>query len=220
MRKKGFNIFIILSLILHTALFGLFLLPGFSSKPKQVSTVYEVDIVAGPGMPGMSGAKQRQMASRPDNAKVRGFGEISKDSLSGEKQPLLSSPDLEDLPEQPSGERRQASEQNTLTGSDSSGSSAYGRAVRGGGAWTGVVQARFRQVWQIPEGVPINPNLQATYSIRVSRSGDIIGVKLRMSSGNKPYDRSVEMALGRVKLPPPSDDREEWIFTFVPPYGN
>jgi len=220
MRIKGFNLFIILSLMLHTALFGLFLLPGFSSKPRQASTVYEVDIVASPGMPGMSGVRSKQGASRPESPKVSGFGKISKDSLSGEKQALISSPDLEDLPEQPSAERRQASEQNTQTGSDSSGSSATSGYSRGGGVWAGVVKARFEQVWKIPEGVPISSDLKATYYIRVSRSGEIIDKRLIVSSGNKPYDRSVEMALGRVKLPPPPEGRYEWTFSFVPPYGN
>lgn len=219
MRNKGFKIFIIISLMLHTMLFGLFLLPGFSSKPKPVSVVYEVDIVAGPGMQGMSGPRSNRAAARINNPKVEGFSEISKDSLSGEKEPLLSSPDLDTLPEQPSGERRQASGKNSQTdGNESSSSSSSRGSVRGGGAWVGVVVNRVSDAWQIPKGVPINQNLKVTYTITISRSGDIIGIKLRVPSGNKPYDRSVELALGRVKLPPPPAGLEELTFTFVPPY--
>jgi TonB family protein len=75
-------------------------------------------------------------------------------------------------------------------------------------------------VWQIPEGVTISPNLKATYDIRISRSGDIISKKLVVSSGNRPYDRSVEIALSRIKLPPPPGGKDVWTLTFVPPYGN
>jgi len=87
-------------------------------------------------------------------------------------------------------------------------------------SWLDNFQMRFHQVWQIPKDVPKNPHLQATYSIKISSSGEIISKKLIISSGNKSFDQSVELALEKIKLTPPPDGREEWIFTFVPPYGN
>lgn len=216
MRK--FHVFLAISLLLHIGLFAVFLLPDFSSKPNTVPVVYEVDIV--PGIPGasVSGGAFRKFSMPASAPKIKDFGEISRDVPVDDGLSELPSPDLDSEPS-----RSSSSAQRGLTDrqgdDDSSGGSAYGEVARRE-AWIGIVMTRFRNVWQIPEGVPIKSNLQATYTIRISASGDIISRKLLVSSGNRPYDRSVEIALSRIKLPPPPGGRYEWTLSFVPPYGN
>jgi hypothetical protein len=216
MRK--FHVFLAISLLLHIGLFVVLVLPDFSSRPKTAPIVYEVDIV--PGVPGasVSGGKYRNFSMPSSVPKIKDFGEISRDVPVNESQSELPSPDLDSEPSRSSGSEQPGRVDRQEDG-DSSGGSAYGEVARKE-AWIGIVMARFKNVWQIPEGVPIRNNLQATYTIRISASGDIISKKLLVSSGNRPYDRSVEIALSRIKLPPPPGGRYEWTLSFVPPYSN
>ncbi len=216
MRK--FHVFLAISLLLHIGLFAVVLMPDFSSRPKTAPVVYEVDIV--PGVPGasVSGGAFRNFSMPSSAPKIKDFGEISRDVPVNDGLSRLPSPDLDSKPSRSSGSE-QPGQLDRHGENDSSGGSAYGEVARKE-AWIGIVMARFKNVWQIPEGVPISPNLQATYNIRISASGDIISKKLLVSSGNRPYDRSVEIALSRIKLPPPPGGRYEWTLSFVPPYGN
>jgi TonB family protein len=216
MRK--FHVFLAISLLLHIGLFAALVLPDFTSRPKTAPIVYEVDIV--PGVPGtsVSGGKYRNFSMPSSAPKIKDFGEISRDVPVSDGQSELPSPDLDSEPSRSSG-AEQPGQLDRQGDSDSSGGSAYGEVARKE-AWIGIVMARFKNVWQIPEGVPIRSNLQATYTIRISSSGDIISRKLLVSSGNRPFDRSVEIALSRIKLPPPPGGRYEWTLSFVPPYGN
>ncbi|HEY9161725.1 MAG TPA: TonB C-terminal domain-containing protein [Desulfomonilia bacterium] len=216
MRK--FHVFLAISLLLHIGLFAAVLVPDFSSKPKTVPVVYEVDIV--PGVPGasVSGGAYRSFSMPTSVPKIKDFGEISRDVPVNDGPSRLPSPDLDSEPARSSGSA-QSGQYDRHGDDDSTGGSAYGEVARKD-AWIGIVMARFRNVWQIPEGVPIRPDLQATYTIRISSTGDIISRKLLVSSGNRPYDRSVEIALSRIKLPPPPGGRYEWTLSFVPPYSN
>jgi hypothetical protein len=216
MRK--FHVFLTISILLHIGLFAAVLLPDFSSRPKTAPVVYEVDIV--PGIPGasVSGGAFRKFSLPSTTPKINDFGEISRDVPVNDSLSRLPSPDLDSEPSR-SSSSAQPGQHDRDGDDDSSGGSAYGEVARKE-AWIGIVMARFRNVWQIPEGVPIKPNLQATYIIRISTSGDIISRKLLFSSGNRPYDRSVEIALSRIKLPPPPGGRYEWTLSFVPPYSN
>lgn len=214
MRK--FHVFVAISLLLHIGLFAVLLLPDFSSDAKPVPVVYEVDIVPGPPGAAFSGSNLRNFsapASVPRN--VADFSEISKDMPADNGPSELPEPDLDSE----SSDSYETPRQGRQGSGDSSGGSAYGEVARNE-AWAGIVMARFKQVWQIPEGVPIKPNLQATFSIRISRSGDVTDKRLIVSSGNRPYDRSVEIALSRIKLPPPPGGKDVWTLTFIPPHGN
>lgn len=213
-----FHVFLAISLLLHIGLFAAFVLPDFSSRPKTAPVVYEVDIV--PGIPGasVSGGAFRKFSLPTSAPKINEFGEISRDAPVNDGLSELPNPDLDSEPSQ-SSSSSQSGQQDRQGDGDSSGGSAYGEVSRNQ-AWAGIVMARFKQVWRIPAGVPIRPDLKATYTIRISKSGDIIDKKLFASSGNRPYDRSVEIALSRIKLPPPPGGKEVWMLTFVPPYGN
>jgi hypothetical protein len=216
MRK--FHVFLAISLLLHIGLFAALVLPDFSSRPKTAPVVYEVDIV--PGVPGasVSGGKYRNFSMPSSAPKIKDFGEISRDVPVSDGQSELPSPDLDSEPSRSSG-AEQPGQLDRQGDSDSSGGSAYGEVARKE-AWVGIVQSRFSSVWKIPEGVPIRPDLKATFEIRISQSGEIISKRLLVSSGNRPYDRSVEIALSRIKLPPPPGNKYIWPLTFVPPYSN
>ncbi len=215
---RRFHVFIAISLLLHIGFFAGVILPDFSSKAKAVPVVYEVDIVPGPPGASVSGGSFKNFAVPSPVPKIRDFGEISKDVPANENLSRLPEPDLDSEPARPSPSPQQG-RQNRQGNVETSGESGYGEVARNQ-AWAGIVIARFRQVWQIPEGVTISPDLKATYDIRISRSGDIISKKLVVSSGNRPYDRSVEIALSRIKLPPPPGGEYIGSLTFVPPYGN
>jgi TonB family protein len=86
--------------------------------------------------------------------------------------------------------------------------------------WVNIVGMRFKHVWQMPQDQRISPEMEVTYTIKISQSGEIISKKMIISSGNKAFDLSVEDALNRIKLPPPPGGRYEWTLSFVPPYGN
>jgi TonB family protein len=216
MRK--FHVFLGISLLLHIGFFAAVIIPDFSSRPNTAPVVYEVDIV--PGVPGasVSGGTYRNFAVPSSVPKINDFGEISRDVPVKDGPSELPSPDLDSEPSRSSGSEQPGQVDRHGEG-DSSGGSAYGEVARKE-AWIGIVMARFKNVWQIPEGVPVRPNLQVTYTIRISASGDIISKKLLVSSGNRPFDRSVEIALSRIKLPPPPGGRYEWTLSFVPPYSN
>jgi TonB family protein len=87
-------------------------------------------------------------------------------------------------------------------------------------SWANIAMVRFKQVWQIPQDHRISPDMNVTYTIKISQSGEIISKKMLVSSGNKAYDRSVETALNNIKLPPAPDGKYEWTITFFPPYSN
>jgi hypothetical protein len=214
---RRFHVFMAISLLLHTGLFAALALPGFSSRAKAVPIVYEVDIVSGP--PGAAAVGGLKKYSPPSTVpRIKDFGEISKDLPLKDSFSRLPEPDIDSESERPPASAHQG-QQDRQGHTDASGGSRNGSISREE-AWAGIVQMRFRQVWQLPEGVPISPNLQATYTIKISGAGDIVYKKLLMSSGNRPFDRSVETALSRIKLPPPPGGKNEWTLTFVPPYSN
>jgi TonB family protein len=216
---RRFHVFLAISLLLHIGLFAAVALPGFSPKGKTVSVVTEVDLVSGPPSGAVSGGGLKNLAMPSPVPKIRDFGEISKDVPVNERLSKLPEPDLDSEPASPSTSPQQG-HQSRQGNADSSGGNAYGEVARNV-IWKGIVIRKFQEVWQIPEGVPISPNLQAMYRIGLSRSGNIISIKLMGSSGNRPYDRSVEIALDKIKqVPPPPGGKDDWIFIFVPPYGN
>ena len=212
---RRFHVFLAISLLLHIGLFAALALPGFSPKGKIVSVVTEVDLVSGPPGNAVLGRGLKNFSPPSSVPRMKDFGEISRDLPVKDSFSKLPEPDLDSEPARPSASTQQGRQGYAET----SGSSGYGEIARNE-AWAGIVQTRFKQVWQLPEGVPISPNLQATYTIKISRAGDIVYKKLLMSSGNRPFDRSVETALSRIKLPPPPGGKDEWTLTFVPPYGN
>ena len=215
---RRFHVFFAISLLLHIGLFAAVALPGFASKAKAVPVVYEVDIVSGPPGAAILGGGPKKYSPPSSVPKIKDFGEISKDLPLKDNFNKMPEPDLESEPARASASTQQE-QQNRQGHNEASGGRGYGENARNE-AWAGIVQTRFKQVWQLPEGVPISPNLQATYTIKISGAGDIVYKKLLMSSGNRPFDRSVETALSRIKLPPPPGGKNEWTLTFVPPYGN
>ena len=93
--------------------------------------------------------------------------------------------------------------------------------------WKLQVKAMVNGIWKAPPEIPLaEMTLKTTYLLRVSRDGDLLGKRLLVSSGNSPFDRSIEMALSNVrKLPPPplilitDHDSAEVTMSFSPPRG-
>lgn len=224
---KHLPLFVILSLVLHIALFGV-IMTGLSKRSRPAYEVYEVAIVSSPTPHQGSEAPGRPVSS-PEAATVAGFGKISKEAVK-EKSPSFKPIDLESkrMGSKSKAVQPPGPEVSSSPWAAEEGTSAAGRAEAIGEAvkmqvWVTNVIARFRDVWRPPQGVPLKKDLQATLNIRVSRTGEILSSQVLVSSRNMPYDKSVEFALNKIKrLPiPPIGDKpyEDFQITFVPPSG-
>jgi outer membrane biosynthesis protein TonB len=95
------------------------------------------------------------------------------------------------------------------------------------GLWKGQVKALVDRVWRTPpEIASMDMSLKTTYILRISRGGDLLDRKLLISSGNTPFDRSIQLALNGLKrLPQPpavlvgGQDSVEVTMSFTPPKG-
>lgn len=223
---KHLPLFVILSLVLHLALFGI-IMTGLSKRSRPAYEVYEVAIVSSPVSSG-SEAPSRP-SSAPVTEPVAGFGKITKETVK-EKSPSFKPIDLESkrMGSKSKVAQSQVPEASPSPWATEEGTAAAGRAEAIGEAvkmqvWVTNVIARFRDVWRPPQGVPLKKDLQATLNIRVSRTGEILSSQVLVSSRNMPYDKSVEFALNKIKrLPvPPIGEKpyEDFQITFVPPSG-
>ena len=223
---KSLKVYIILSLLLHVTFFGAIIFSA-SRKPRPAYDIYEVSIVAAPA-PGYQ-AQSRSVEPRPQvpSRAVKSFENIAKAQAVKDKAPSFKPIDLESdsgrskaTPPQVEEEREdQISSAGTYPGT---GTSA-GQRVRVN-MWVAEVQAAFRSIWQAPYGVPIRKDLKASFTIKVARNGEILSKRLLLGSGNALYDKSVELALNKIrKLPPPpigGDAAADYTITFIPPAGS
>lgn len=221
---KSLRLYIALSLSLHVAFFGAIIFNA-SRKPRPAYDIYEVSIIAAPG-PVMQSQGVKPKPRTPLTS-VKGFQEIGKAQAIKDKAPSFKPIDLE----KPSASRSkpspppdtEMSEDQNATGAYPATGPSMGERVKVS-MWVAEVQATFRSVWQAPYGVPIKKDLKASFTIRVARSGEIISKQLLLGSGNALYDKSVELALSKIrKLPPPPIGGEaaaDYTITFIPPAGS
>lgn len=95
------------------------------------------------------------------------------------------------------------------------------------GLWKSQVKALVDRVWKTPPEIAyVDMSLKTTYILRISRGGDLMDRRLLISSGNSPFDRSIQMALGSIRrLPQPplvllgNQGSVEVTMSFTPPKG-
>jgi hypothetical protein len=93
--------------------------------------------------------------------------------------------------------------------------------------WTSQVRFLVERVWKSPPEIAyMDKSLKTTYLLRIARSGELMDRRLLISSGNTPFDRSIQMALNSLKkLPQPpltlvgGRDSAEVTISFNPPKG-
>lgn len=85
------------------------------------------------------------------------------------------------------------------------GPGRLGNATNEQAQWTSRVQALAWRYWTPPSGITLDDDtLKTTITLQVSKNGDLMSSSIVLSSGNKPYDRTVLLALSSLKrLPPP-----------------
>ncbi|HVN71622.1 MAG TPA: cell envelope integrity protein TolA [Desulfomonilia bacterium] len=187
----------------------------FSGKKPDISDVYEVSIV--PGVPA-SGEAASKSASTPETKKFI-FNKKSEHASLGEvkKEKSLKEGPLKLTPSEIKRETPEESGPDT-TGASSlvkpPAQSAIGTGTAhgtGGGSssevalWKMKVDSMVHSLWKAPPEIDtMDKSLNATYILRVSRTGELLQKKLIVSSGNVPYDRSVLIALSKVsRFPQP-----------------
>ena len=223
---KSLRVYVILSLFLHVAFFGAIIFTA-SRKPRLVYDIYDVSIVAAPAPGSQMQGRSVEPRPRVPSRAVKGFEQIAKAQAVKDKTPSFKPIDLESASgrskaaEPP--EMEEPEEQTTSAGAYPSAGSSAGARVKVN-MWVAEVQATFRSVWQAPYGVPIKKDLKASFTIRVARNGEILSKRLLLGSGNALYDKSVELALNKIrKLPPPPIGGEaaaDYTITFIPPAGS
>ena len=222
---KSLRVCVILSLFLHVAFFGAIIFSA-ARKPRPAYDIYEVSIVAAPA-PG-SQMQSRSVKPQPQVTPraVTGFEQVAKAQAVKDKAPSFKPIDLENASSRSKAgppPDEEPEDQASIPDAYPGAGPAAGQRVRVN-MWVAEVQATFRSVWQAPYGVPIKKDLKASFSIRVARTGEILSKQLLLGSGNALYDKSVELALNKIrKLPPPPIGGEaaaDYTITFIPPAGS
>jgi hypothetical protein len=221
---KSLKLYVALSLLLHLAFFGAIIFNA-ARKPRQAYDIYEVSIVAAPAPGATIQGQSVKPSPRVPVSTVKGFEQITKAQAVKDQAPSFKPVDLENTSTSKRATPSPPSEDDTPEnpGSPTGAGPSMGERVRVS-MWVTDVQAIFRSVWQAPYGAPIKKDLKASFTIRVARSGEILSKQLLLGSGNALYDKSVELALGKIKkLPPPPIGGEvaaDYTITFIPPAGS
>lgn len=247
--------FLSISLVLHLVLF-VSLVDLEVSRRSAVPDVYEVSIVATPGIVAPAGrvssAPARGVAPRGGTATGKGSpkyvrlsGRTKTPSIEGigrergvrgkgpELKPTQIEPGVrEDIPFDPlalAGQREPAPEDPAVAAAGVSAAGKRGsvgaRTASDEAIWQSRVRETVFRVWRMPPEVAFfDGGLKTTYQLQVSRDGSLVDKKLVVSSGNKLFDHSIFLALGRVQrfaAPPLSlvagTQEVEVIMTFWPP---
>jgi len=223
---KSLRVYVALSLFLHVAFFGAIIFTA-SRKPRPAYDIYEVSIVAAPAPGSQIQSRRVEPSPRVPSPTVKGFEEIAKAQAVKDKTPGFKPIDLEKGSNRskaaPPPDLEEPEDQASSAGAYPSAGPSAGERVKVS-MWVAEVQATFRSIWQAPYGVPIKKDLKASFTIRVARNGEILSKQLLIGSGNALYDKSVELALNKIrKLPPPPIGGEaaaDYTITFIPPAGS
>ncbi len=227
-----------ISFIMHVVLVSWLMGIGFSARDRQVIDVYEVSIVAS----APSRTKEPMKASstryvhKKGRAELKSLGEIRKEKALPEVKHKLTpskieppeeqtrEPEPEHRPEMPDAASQAQAPHGTVQAGAGrvSDEAAYQKAV-----WISQVMSLVQRIWKAPPEVAfVEKSMKTTYILRISRGGELLDKHLLVSSGNKPYDRSVLIALNSIKRfpQPPSfmmagKDSEEFTMSFTPPKG-
>jgi len=192
--------------------------------------VYEVDIVTDvPSKPmpdsGRSAPKfvNRTQAPRALDSiqKEKALPDTAPELLPSKIEPPKFEEPEPDLPPQP---RHEAP---PVTGPGRQGRPTLDETAQQMALWKSQVRSLVERVWKTPPEIAyMDMSLKTTYMLRISRSGELLDRRLLISSGNTPFDRSIQMALSSLKrLPQPplalvgGRDSVEVTMSFNPPKG-
>jgi outer membrane biosynthesis protein TonB len=204
----------------------------FAPKELPYSDVYEVDIV--------TDTPSAQPVHRASKAiPLKGETPKALDAIQKEKALPDAKPEL--LPSKIEPPRQEEQEPEPAPQSKADAPRGNGQPVAGPGRqgkptdenaylvglWKSQVRSLVDRVWRTPPEIAfVDMSLKTTYILRISRSGDLLDKKLLISSGNNPFDRSIQMALNGLKrLPQPplvllgGQDSVEVTMSFTPPKG-
>lgn len=200
----SFSKFVVISFVLHLILFLALVDITISGKVlPSAGGVYEVSIVSEKDISKtgkLRASPKRVYRARPKRA--TGLKGVGKELALKEKAPDLSpkeiAPPAKKEPDTEYGESPNIIRHPARDG-----------GARVSGNNVAFYEARIKEIikghWRVPpEIVVLKSSLKATYMMRIVRNGDVVDKKLIVSSGNKPFDRSILRALNNVKkLPVP-----------------
>ncbi|MGC9325042.1 MAG: TonB family protein [Desulfomonilia bacterium] len=240
---KRLSTFVAVSLIVHLVIVLGLVDVRFSSRTVDISDVYEVSIVTEvPSSGAKSAPSQSPQAPQgkkyfyQKGADLTSIGEIKKERALKEHAPELTPSDIKPVQQ----EREELNSGQGGPGEDlpSSVAAAQGGTVASGSGsvtgaadeitlWKAQVRSLVDRVWKTPPEISImDMSLKTTYLLNVSRGGDLLQMRLLISSGNSPFDRSVLLALNSVtRFPPPplvliaGQNSVEVTMSFTPPKG-
>lgn len=210
-----------ISLIMHLALFGISLLILKRSKPFVMPSPYIVNLVSpetggGPAAPSNKEnsldkaektAPETQLTTPEVSKKPK--ENINKEQRLSERIAALKAKKEIEQSEQA---RASASIKNarnrSATGHSAAGDRKTGGPARGAATdkYSKLVEDEIRSHWVIPE--TRDKNLMAIISIKVTNDGAIQKVDFIKSSGNQLFDRSVQRAITKSRLPQDPPDTE------------
>ncbi len=236
---KALNRYNGVSLILHAILILAMVDIGFSAKNDQAYEVFDVDIVAEAPSAIRQPAQKKAVNTRSLNSKnpPKAISGINKEKALPDITPELSASKIEpaqrdEVPypdSSPSSHDAPAPQSSAPVSGMSQGNP---NATRDENAylmslWKSQVMALVQRVWKAPPEIAyVEKSLKTTYQLRISRTGELLNKRLLVSSGNNPYDRSVNIALNSIKrLPQPpffmmaGKESEDFTMSFTPPKG-
>jgi TonB family protein len=230
--------YLVISSVFHLVFIFLLLGVTWGGSGADSQAVYEVDIVAGGPSPdavsGPSGVDRAPGARRfvySGRGRTPTLGEVAKERPGREKTPEVA------LPKDMREPQEQTQESPDAAGLIKVPQAGHAEAGGPGGAaavsssetalWKTRVRGMVEALWRTPPEIEVmDVSLKTTYLLRVGRSGELLQKRLLVSSGNVPFDRSVLVALGRIKrFPAPPQalvGGGEWVdvtMSFTPPKG-
>jgi TonB family protein len=190
---------------------------GFTSDADtetDLSLVYRVNIVTRAPAHGKKGAAAlaTPMPEIPSLSELKALSEVMKEKALPRKKPDLKPPAAEP-PETKAAEQDVPQPTSQDSRDVQNPPSAEGQAMAGGAGessdivmlWKQQVRAQVENTWKAPQGVVLpGTSIVATYLLHISGTGELLNMSLASSSGNAPFDRSIELALSSIgRLPPP-----------------
>ena len=221
----GLGKFIGISLVFH--MLFLFALLGIRTQAEPYgSSVYEVSIVSLPSAGGHASSRSVYTRSMDRlHAHKEALPEPGKEMSIKGKAIDIKPPEIKP-PEYMAAALGTSSPETTQAKIPGGSNLSKEVGVMGGNriaVYKSIIRNIIRKRWKVPPEMAISRGtLKASYMIKISRNGGVLDRKLIMSSGNRPYDRSILMALNSIdRLPVPpleliaGSDTLEIIMTFT-----
>ncbi len=205
--KEGENLnrMILLSLLIHAFVLGVFLLsPSLPAKKWTFGPVYQVDLVSLP-----AGYLEKQ-AMTPISKEVATIG-AKEHSTAMKKAESLSIPPIrrlapvkketnQEVAKAVEGVRKKLEAATARQAAPREGIAETNRAMN---AYYEVIWSRIKAEWALPKGILPTEDLEAVIDVSVSRSGSVTSFSVEKSSGNRYFDQSTVRAIRKASPFPP-----------------